>query len=201
MIHLLAKSAPAPVKPRTLVEHTLDVVDAASALFGTGEMQTRLGYAWLRFFRLNNDEDQAAFHSNLLASCLFHDWGKANDGMQKLLIGGSGFQLFRHEHLSVLLLAVESVDKWVRQRADIDWDVVLSAVGSHHLKFGDREFAEEVPEETVRMLMDHEDFQNDLLPLISERLGLTGSPSFPIQKYWGFASDPSTFDPSQLRNG
>ena len=68
---------------------------------------------------------------------------------------------------------------------DIDWDVVLAAVGSHHLKFGDQGFAEEIPNEAVRLCLDHDDFRNELLPLISERMGLTGAPAFPAQKYWG----------------
>ncbi|HWG46122.1 MAG TPA: CRISPR-associated helicase Cas3' [Gemmataceae bacterium] len=200
MSHLLAKSTPPNGKPKTLVDHTRDVVDAAAALFGTREMSTRLGRAWLRFFRLDPDADREGFLANLLAACLFHDWGKANDGMQKVLAGGPGPQLFRHEHLSVLLLATEGVDEWVRQRVDIDWDVVLAAVGSHHLKFGDQEFAEEVPDETVRVCVDHDDFRNQLLPLISGRLGLTSSPSFPTQRHWGFTTDGATFDPSELRD-
>jgi CRISPR-associated endonuclease/helicase Cas3 len=201
MSHLLAKKTPPNGKPKTLVNHTRDVVDAAESLFGTRKIPTRLGQAWLRFFRLNPKADKAVFLANLLAACLFHDWGKANDGMQKVLAGGAGPQLFRHEHLSVLLLAVEGVDKWVRQRADIDWDVVLAAVGSHHLKFGDQEFAEEVPDESVRIYVDHDDFRNQLLPLISGRLGLIGSPSFPPQRHWGFVDEPATtFNPSDLRD-
>jgi CRISPR-associated endonuclease/helicase Cas3 len=200
MTELLAKRTPPNGKPKTLVDHTRDVVDAAVALFGTREMQTRLGGEWLRFFRLDPDSDRVAFLANLLAACLFHDWGKANSGMQDVLAGGPGPQLFRHEHLSVLLLAAEGVDKWVRQRADIDWDVVLAAVGSHHLKFGDQEFAEEVPDEAVQVYVDHDDFRNRLLPLISERLGLIGSPSFPRQRHWGFVDEPrAAFNPSNLR--
>jgi CRISPR-associated endonuclease/helicase Cas3 len=202
MSHLLAKRTPPNGKPKTLVDHTRDVVDAATVLFGTREMPTRLGREWLRFFRLDPDADWVAFLANLLAACLFHDWGKANSGMQEMLAGGPGPQLLRHEHLSVLMLGYEGVDHWVRQRADIDWDVVLAAVGSHHLKFGDREFAEEIPDETVRVWVDHDDFRDQLLKLTAERLGLSGSPAFPTQRYWGFVDDPATtFDPSQLRDG
>jgi CRISPR-associated endonuclease/helicase Cas3 len=201
MSQLLAKWTPASGKPKTLVEHTRDVVDAAAALFGTTEKPTRLGLAWLRFFRLDLHADRTAFFANLLAACLFHDWGKANSGMQGVLAGGPGPQLFRHEHLSVLLLAFEGVDKWVRQRPDIHWDVVLAAVGSHHLKFGDQEFAEEVQDEAVRMYVDHDDFRKQLVPLISKQLSLTGSPALPTQQYWGFTPDTAnTFDPSQLRD-
>jgi CRISPR-associated endonuclease/helicase Cas3 len=182
-------------------QNTRDVVDAAAALFGTNDMPNLLGREWLRFFRLDPDADQMAFLANLLAACLFHDWGKANSGMQRVLTGGSSPQLFRHEHLSVLLIGTEGVDKRVRQRTDIDWDVVIAAVGSHHLKFGDQEFAEEVPDEAVRMYVDHDDFRNELLPFISKRLGLAGSPVFPTQKHWGFTGDATTtFDLSQLRD-
>jgi CRISPR-associated endonuclease/helicase Cas3 len=201
MRELLAKRTPPNGKPKTLVEHTRDVVDSAAALFGTPEIPSRLCRAWLRFFRLDPDADWGAFLKNLRAACLFHDWGKANDGMQGVLAGGPGPQLFRHEHLSVLMLGFEGVDRWVRQRRDIDWDVVLAAVGSHHLKFGDREFAEETLGETVRMQIDHDDFSGKLLKLTSEGLGLTGSPSFPTQRHWGFVNDPATtFNPSELRD-
>ncbi|MDB5307801.1 MAG: CRISPR-associated helicase Cas3 [Gemmataceae bacterium] len=201
MTPLLAKRTPLGGRPKTLVDHTADVVEAGEALFGTAVNPTRLGNRWLKFFRLDPESEGAAFHANLLAACLFHDWGKANEGMQSVLCGSGDGQLFRHEHLSVLLLGYDGVDRWARQRGDIDWDVVLAAVGSHHLKFGDREFAEEVPDETVRVWVDHDDFRNQLLKLASERLGLTGEPEFPTQRHWGFVDEPATtFDPSDLRN-
>jgi CRISPR-associated endonuclease/helicase Cas3 len=199
MDQLLAKRTPPNGRPKTLVEHTRDVVDSAEALVGTPERPTRLCRAWLRFFRLDPAADCASFLANLLAACLFHDWGKANADMQDVLRSGTGKQLFRHEHLSVLLLACKGVDGWVRQRADIDWDIVLAAIGSHHLKFDDQTFAEERPDETVAVFFDHDEFRNQLLPLISDRLALTGSPSFPRQKYWGFVNEGATFNPSNLR--
>jgi CRISPR-associated endonuclease/helicase Cas3 len=201
MTELLAKRAPLNGKPKTLVDHTRDVVDAATALFGTREVPTRLGRAWLRFFRLDPDADRVAFLENLLAACLLHDWGKANSDMQGILAGRNGGQLFRHEHLSVLMLGYEGVDRWVRQRKDIDWDVVLAAVGSHHLRFSDKTFAEEVLGETVHVRVDHLDFRDQLVPLVAGRLGLEGAPAFPAQKHWGFVEDPeNTFDPSNLRD-
>jgi CRISPR-associated endonuclease/helicase Cas3 len=197
---LLAKKTPPGGSPVTLVQHTRDVWDAAEALFGVAAQPTRLGEQWLRFFRLNPATDFLPFASNLVASCLFHDWGKANDHMQTLLNGGSGGQLFRHEHLSVLLLGYAGVDAWVRQRTDIDWDVVLAAVGSHHLKFADDGFAAEMPDQTVRMSTDDPEFQEQLVPLIAKQLNLNGSPRFPSERYWGFANDGATFDPSDLRD-
>jgi hypothetical protein len=58
---------------------------------------TRLGEQWLRFFRLDLAKDFSAFANVLLAACLFHDWGKANQGMQDMLSGKRQGQLFRHE--------------------------------------------------------------------------------------------------------
>ena len=197
---LLAKRTPPGGSSVTLVQHTRDVWDAAEALFGAPSQATRLGSQWLIFFRLNPVTDFVPFANNLMASCLFHDWGKVNGDMQAVLKGGNGGQLFRHEHLSVLLLGYEGVDAWVHQRRDINWDVVLAAVGSHHLKFADTAFAEDVPDQFVRMDTDDPEFQEQLLPLIAKQLNLTGFPRFPSERFWGFTNDRATFDPSQLRD-
>ncbi|QEG30174.1 Putative CRISPR-associated nuclease/helicase Cas3 [Gemmata obscuriglobus] len=201
MTQLLAKSAPPGGRARTLVEHTLDVVEAAEALFGFADRSTRLGREWVRFFRLDQTQ-WSRFHANLLAACLFHDWGKANQGMQDVLAGRSGGQLFRHEHLSVLLLGHDGVERWVCQRSDIDWDVVLGAVGSHHLKFGDQSFApDDGTGAAVRVLFDHDDFRRDLVSLTAARLQLSGAPAIPAPRYWGFGGGTTTFDPTELREG
>jgi len=195
---LLAKSGDER-NPRTwLVNHTRDVVEAGEALFGSADLPTRLGRAWLRFFKVS-ERSWLQFHDTLLASALFHDWGKANQDMQNVLTLRSHVQLFRHEHVSVLLLGYEGVDRWIRQRSDIDWDIVLAAVGSHHLRFSDEEFAVCIPREAVRLLTDHEHFQDHLVPFISERLSLANSPHFPKEAFWGFTDDRATFDPSDLR--
>jgi len=200
MTPLLAKRTPSNGWPKTLVDHTFEVVAASEELFGTEKCASRLGESWLRFFRLEPRADWSRFSATLLAACLFHDWGKANLGMQTVLQTGAGMQLFRHEHLSVLMLACDGVECWTHQRSDVDWAIVLAAVGSHHLKFSDQAFAADVDGETVHMLCDHEDFVKILVPLIGKRLGLTGAPEFPSQKHWGFADDSVTFDPSVLRD-
>src|SRR5579871_2723994 len=87
----------------TLLQHTLHVVEAGDALFGTAKVPTRLGECWLRFFRLPGEQWER-FYWNLLAAELLHDWGKANDGMQRVL-AGRGEQVIRHEHFSALLIA------------------------------------------------------------------------------------------------
>ena len=107
--------------------------------FGCSAAPTHLGSAWLRFFKIPEDR-YAIFHVNLMAAAGFHDWGKANDGFQKML-RSEGEDLIRHEHLSGLLLALDDVTDWLKQRPDLDADLVLSAVLTHHLKINIKEFA------------------------------------------------------------
>lgn len=114
MKNLLAKRIVDGVEPVTITQHTRDVCEAAETLFGNAERPTRLGEQWLRFFRLDLRKDFTAFANALLAGCLFHDWGKANQAMQDVLSGNGQGQLFRHEHLSVLMLGYDGVDQWVQ---------------------------------------------------------------------------------------
>lgn len=118
--------------PPTLLRHTLDVMDAAEALFGRAPEPNRLGECWLRFFRLPA-EVWPRFHANLLAACGLHDWGKANDGFQNAMTG-KGPQTIRHEHLSALLIAQKPVWNWLTDNPLLDPEVILSAVLTHHLK-------------------------------------------------------------------
>lgn len=120
----------------TLLRHTLDVVEAGDALFGTVNEPTRLGECWLRFFKLPRDT-WGRFYWNLLAAELLHDWGKANDGMQRVLTG-RGEQAIRHEHFSALLIAHPTVWNWLGGRPELDREVILSAVLTHHLKASGR---------------------------------------------------------------
>jgi CRISPR-associated endonuclease/helicase Cas3 len=117
-----------------LLQHTRDVVEAGDALFGSAELPTRLGECWLRFFKLPRDQ-WTRFYWNLLAAELLHDWGKANDGMQRVLTGnGKGEQAIRHEHFSALLIAYPEVWTWLGRKPELDREVILSAVLTHHLK-------------------------------------------------------------------
>jgi len=116
----------------TLLQHTFHVVEAGEALFGNAEKPTRLGECWLRFFKIKLEE-WPRFYWNLLAAELLHDWGKANDGMQRVL-SGNGQQAIRHEHFSALLIGHPPVWDWLGQRRELDREIVLSAVMTHHLK-------------------------------------------------------------------
>ena len=78
-------------------------------------------------------------------------------------VRGTGEQMLRHEHLSGLLLALEPVAARLDKNADVDWEVVLGAVVSHHLKVDDEHFAE--PRDVgrfLKVLSDHSQF-SDLL--------------------------------------
>lgn len=198
---LLAKPRSPSRSDKTLLAHTVDVTEAAEHLFGTDDKPTRLGKSWLRFFRLEETE-WCSFHSALLASCLFHDWGKANEGMQAFFHRTpEGKSHFEHEHLSVLMLGVDGVERWTQQRSDIRWDVVLAAVGSHHLRFSHDSFAAETgSQHSVRVFVDHADFRDGLVPEAGRRLGLKGQPLFPHQSRWGYTSDPHTFLIEDLRD-
>lgn len=116
----------------TLLDHTKHVVQAGDALFGTADKPTRLGECWLRFFKLPETE-WPRFYWNLLAAELLHDWGKANDGMQRVL-NGKGEQAIRHEHFSALLIGLPEVTAWLKGNARLDVPLILSAVLTHHLK-------------------------------------------------------------------
>jgi CRISPR-associated endonuclease/helicase Cas3 len=184
MNELLAKS-PQGGRQISLLQHTLDVVNAGECLFGAAQ-PTRLGQAWLRFFRVPT-ENWPAFRINLLTAAGFHDWGKANDGMQNVLHRRPGSQLIRHEHLSALMLTLDGVMPWLRSRADVDWDVVLAAVLGHHLKAGFKDL-DDKPTGSVRLelLHEHEDFK-EIVGTLADRLTLRGpGPRFTPTPFWAF---------------
>ena len=132
-MRLIAKSG---LNAPTLLEHTRHVLQAVEALFGMKGAETQLCKQWLRFFRVVDSSD---FLSALSAAAWFHDIGKANDGFQNAVNAERSperpyGQLLRHEHLSGLILCLPAVVSWTGQRSDIDWDIVLAAVISHHCK-------------------------------------------------------------------
>jgi CRISPR-associated endonuclease/helicase Cas3 len=130
MTTLLAKS-PRGGRTLTLYQHLLDTEQAARALFRKG---TRWARAYLRFFKLPEDE-HARFLLNLRIAALFHDIGKANEDFQAAMLSkGFKAQSLRHEHLSALLLCESSVIAWLSTNRDIDIDIIVAAVLSHHLK-------------------------------------------------------------------
>ena len=136
-IPLYAKS-PQDGRQPTLVEHTRDVLDTFDTLFGTVHDPSRTALQWMRFFRLKREQMQQFFINSRLA-IYFHDLGKANDGFQSAVTDRRKDQVVRHEHLSAMLLASASLKDWLCSKPEADFELIVSAVGSHHLRFKETE--------------------------------------------------------------
>lgn len=179
-------------RSRTLIEHTDDVCCAFAALFGSEDQPTPLGKCWQKFFGFS---DFRLFWRTTQAAAVFHDWGKANDGFQNAVLHGQS-QEIRHEHLSGLFLGLDSVTLWTAQRVDIDWDIVLGAVISHHLKCGefDSTFQDQFAFGCRHVTSKRQQFQvfwnepmcNELWDMAQQRLRLSAiRPKLP-SAYWRF---------------
>ena len=154
---LLAKSAVLDKSPKTLVDHTNDVIATVGFLYGTEDCPTRLAREWLRFFRLQSEEYER-FLANTIAAAAFHDIGKANDGFQKV-VSHSGDQTIRHEHLSGLLLSLPELKSWLQNNSLLDFDIVLAGVIAHHLKVDPDHWGQPLGiASSFRVLSDRPDF-------------------------------------------
>jgi CRISPR-associated endonuclease/helicase Cas3 len=196
MSELLAKSNP----KHTLLKHTYEVMDAAHLLFGTPENPVRLGGEWLRFFKLAPDQ-YGAFALALRASAAWHDIGKATSTFQDAILHRKA-QLLRHEHLSGMLLATDSVQSWLDTRAELRplKDFVLSAVLTHHLKLRDAAALAPMPAEPMsfELYVAHDDFRK-LMRMIGECLSLSGAPPT-FEQIWRFDTEGLGFCLSGLRD-
>ncbi len=174
----------------TLYRHTLAVVDAGDALFGRVDKPSRLGFCWLRFFKLP-PETWPHFYWNLLATELLHDWGKANDGMQRVLTG-QGEQKIWHEHFSALLIALENVTTWLSGNTSLDVPLVLSAVLTHHLRASGRAdgFASAATGAVVK-IVDRDGQFAELVRLTGERLGLDTFDLKALPERWVVGKPPN----------
>ena len=188
---LMAKSARGGRDGRTLVQHTVDVVDAFVALFGQPEAPTRLARRWSNFFRLDSPD---ALLRNGLAAAWAHDWGKANDGFLRAL-EQRGEQILRHEHLSAMLLHVQSVRLWLRGCPGLDQDVVLSAVATHHLKAAHGTIGQLMGERdsVLHVEWNHDQFQ-ELLVRTASDLGIRSSAPRDVSPIWCFNPQAGDFD-------
>ncbi len=173
----------------TLLQHTKHVVEAGDALFGTADQPTRLGKCWLRFFKLPASEWEP-FYWNLLAAELLHDWGKANDGMQRVLTG-NGQQAIRHEHFSALLIGLPAVTDWLKGKTIFDVPLVLSAVLTHHLKASAKAdgWAFAAPG-TPLSLIDRDGHFAELVETTGKRLGLVPFDINTIPERWVVGRPP-----------
>ena len=127
---LLAKS-PRARGSLTLLQHLLDTEQAACALFREG---TRWSASYARFFGLDGAA-RVLFLRHLRIAALFHDVGKANEDFQAAMTAkGIKAQSLRHEHLSALLMSEPAIAAWLSASPELDVDVLVAAVLSHHLK-------------------------------------------------------------------
>lgn len=151
---LLAKS-PRLGEAATLLRHTQAVVAAAEALFGTADQPTRLGQAWLRFFRVPPRLWDSFFrHLRLVA--VLHDLGKANEEFQFLVSRQRGLQTLRHEHVSALLLVTPQMLDRLRARADLDLGLLLVTIAGHHLHLSEAGVGEwRSLRSRIRLLLHH----------------------------------------------
>lgn len=136
MIELLAKSRPRHGgEPLSLLQHSCDAEQAAAALFRPGSRWNR---TICRFFGITSQGEAERWLLNLRVAALFHDIGKANEDFQRALSGAPGsVQTVRHEHLSGLLLCLDTVRAWLAKNPALDIDGITAAVISHHLKATD----------------------------------------------------------------
>jgi CRISPR-associated endonuclease/helicase Cas3 len=193
---LLAKS-PLGGRHVTLPAHAAAVRETASTLFGSAQAPTRLGREWLRFFKLD-DAWFAPFVTNVALAAVFHDIGKANDGFQREVRGQKGCQAIRHEHLSALLLCIPAMRQWLVDDPIVDFEIVVSAVVSHHLKVKEgmappgHEFASRIRDVAgFRVFINATDFL-EVLRIASDVLGISPTALPDSYGVWSFdAGEPA----------
>lgn len=186
MSNLLAKSGNARNPERTLVNHTQDVLDAVTALFGTPDKPSLLAREWCAFFGIA-DRDVGAFVAHVRLAAFCHDWGKANDGFQGML-AKKAEQLLRHEQVSAILMSWPSVWAWL-ETSGLDLPLILSAVVGHHLKCRDIDLgaAQSEVDQLLRLRWDDPGF-NAWLSAHGPSMGL--DPAVPLDVPKGIRFDP-----------
>ncbi|MBI1247521.1 CRISPR-associated helicase Cas3' [bacterium] len=187
-MELLAKS-PKNGQQKTLLEHSQEVMQTFACLFGSWEEPTRLGLCWRRFFRLTPQQWQA-FYQCAVPTMLLHDLGKANNGFQDS-VRHNGFQVFRHEHLSALLLAQGPLRRWLETASDRRADLVIAAIVGHHLKSGDQGLFKLLSESTI---IAFEPEGLELVAQVDRLLGCKGPRTLAeanIEKTWVRGSGPT----------
>ncbi len=193
---LLAKSSFSGKPPKNLVDHTREVMAATSFLFGKEDQPTRLAREWLRFFRLESSEYNH-FLVNTRAAAAFHDLGKANDGFQKV-VTHRGDQNIRHEHLSGLVLNLPEFKSWIQHNSRLDFDVVLAAVISHHLKVKPGQWGQPLGLARTFQVLGHKPDFDTLLDTIGSALHLPIPFRPNISSVWSFDATPQSSSFSEL---
>jgi CRISPR-associated endonuclease/helicase Cas3 len=176
---------------RSLVDHTVDVLTAFVALFGTPDEPTDLARRWVAFFKLTVD-DLRAFLRNALLACHVHDWGKANTGFARML-ERTGAQTARHEVVSALIMIQPGVWRWLGSITGVDLPLVLAAVAGHHLKAAEpegwcdaREFGAQQAGSLgadFTVTWDHPKIR-DQLTCLADEFGIAGALPGGVPKEW-----------------
>ena len=114
------------------------------------------------------------------------------------MLQGQGRQLgarIRHEHLSALLIHLPSVTEWLSIRQDLDQDVILAAVATHHLKTSYETLGQPHSETDIAIRVQWEDpsFQ-DLLKETAARLELAWPAKHEIESMWSFEPEAGDRD-------
>mgnify|MGYP001163052751 CR=1 FL=1 len=192
---VLAKSGSNGRRPVTLGEHTAHVVEAFVSLFGEPDRLTSLAERWVSFFRLDPSHAADFVRHGIVAS-FCHDWGKANVGFQEMLSNPGNLQLLWHEEVSVLLLAQESVRRWLASNS-LDVPLIMAAVLGHHLRARETTFGEHRGGlDPLVLNWDNPDLHRDLTE-IARRLGLTTPIPETVPRRWSFHDKPATEDLQQ----
>ena len=181
-VELLAKPHKPGRQGRTIVEHTRDVVDAFRALFVAGDGPSELALRWCRFFRV---ADPAGFIANGLAAAACHDWGKANDGFQEMLVTKKT-QLIRHEVVSALIMERPAVRAALARDPALDVPLVLAAVVGHHLKAKRDGYGRPKADPDAILRIYWDELRRQLEPS-AKALHLPGRLPDGVPKLWSFA--------------
>lgn len=175
-----------------LVAHTIHVVQAVEAILDTVQHDIQ------RFFRLT-DEQIPKLRSTTLVAAFCHDFGKANNGFQRMVRNNKKYkQSIRHEHLSVLVISLPEVRIWLSKKQEVDYELMRLLVLGHHLKAVRPSFALSNPQftefckkmdgnDSVVFLADKPDFKR-LLRIANRLIPGLDKPSFSIPNSWGFSS-------------
>jgi CRISPR-associated endonuclease/helicase Cas3 len=182
---LLAKRRHCKYGELSLKQHLFETEQAAQCIF---DLSRRAGQNFVRFFRLDSLRDGPRFLHSLRVAALFHDIGKANEHFYAHVTGRTkDVQAVRHEHLSALVLSLPEVRDWLLKSERVDYDAVIAAVLSHHLKAarpGSQEWAWCQPQRSGRVPLY---LQHDEVRCTLERIALLaeiGTPPSLPQGSW-----------------
>lgn len=173
-----------------LEAHSLDVLRAALAMFvDRGDPPSRVGIAWMRFFRIA-PERWPVFRLNLIACALLHDIGKATEGHQEAMNRGRSGQLLRHEQVSALILALPAFRAWLAVNPDLMPEGIIGAVAGHHPKALRRlgnaacpvVCADPVVQDQERLVVREPETLRTFLAYVSNYLDLPKAP--PVPTLW-----------------